>query len=145
MEYLVWFIISFILIDAIYSFFFIRKARRNKKIPAEAQYLIYRYHLDIEKFSYRKFLKIVGWVTSFDIALVATCIGVVDHVIWQILFGFVIVIPVAMLSFLLLGKYYQQKQLKDNTKELEKEKKYLAKKETKEKRKDQRKGKKKNG
>ncbi len=145
MEYVVWFLISFILIDIIYSFFFIRKSKREKKIPAEAQYLIYRYQLDIKKFSYQKFLKIVGLVTSFDIALVATCIGVIDSIIWQILVGFVIIIPIAIVSFLLLGKYYQKKQLKDNLKELEKEKKYLAKKETKKKRKEQRKGKKKNG
>ena len=143
MEYIIWFIISFLLIYLIYDFVFIRKSNRGKKIPAEAQYLIYRYHLDINKFSYQKFLKIIGCVTSFDISLVATCIGVIDGVIWQILFGFVIIIPIMILSFTILGKYYQKKQTKDNSKELAQEKKYLEKKEKK--RKTKKKGKKKNG
>ena len=127
MEYVIWFMTGFLLIYIIYYLFSIRPSWKKDKPPVEAQYLIMQYKLDIKKFSYRKFLKIVGLVASFDIALVATVVYNVGDVIWQVLFGLVAVIPVIIISFLLLGKYYQQKQLKDNSKELEKEKKYLDK------------------
>lgn len=156
MEYVIWFIFSFILIYIIYYFLFIRKARRGEKISAEAQYLTVLYKLDIDKFSYYKFVRVVGLVTSFDIAIVSTIVAKVDGVIWQILFGFVAVVPVIVLSFMLVGKYYQSKQTKDNSKELAKEKKYLDKKDNKKKKKkskkvisktevSKKKGKKKNG
>lgn len=131
MEYISWFLFSFILIYIVYYLFFIRKTRRGIKIPAEAQYLISLYKLDVNLFSYHKFMKIVGLVTSLDIAIIATIVAKVDGIVWQILFGFVAVVPVIILSFLLLGKYYQRKQTQDNSKELEIEKKYLAKKDKK--------------
>lgn len=129
MEYISWFLFSFILIYIIYYAVFIRKSGRGEKIPTEAQYLISLYQLDISLFSYRKFMKMIGIVTSLDVALIATVIARVRGIIWQILFGFVAVFPVIALSFMLLGKYYQKKQTQDNTKELEKERKYLEKKE----------------
>jgi len=143
MEYLVWFLFSFIMIFIIYYILFIKKARRNEKVPIEAQYLINIYKLDIDKFSYRKFMIIVGLVTSLDIAVVATIVTKVGGVVWQILFGFVAVVPVVVLSFMLLGKYYQNKQALDNNKELQQEKKYLQKQEKKKKRKTSKKNKKK--
>lgn len=124
MNYIYWFVGSFNLIFIIYYFIFIKGSRRNKKIPSEAQYLIYQYKLDISKFSYYRFIRVVGIVTSFDIALVATIVAKVDGTIWQILFGFVAVVPVIIITFMLLGKYYQKKQLLDNSKELEIEKKH---------------------
>ena len=133
MEYISWFLFSFILIYIVYYLFFIRKTRRGIKIPAEAQYLISLYKLDVNLFSYHKFMKIVGLVTSLDIAIIATIVAKVDGIVWQILFGFVAVVPVIILSFLLLGKYYQRKQTQDNSKELAKEQKYLDKKDKKKK------------
>lgn len=96
-------------------------------MPVEAQYLISLYKLDVSLFSYHKFMKIVGLVTSLDIAIIATIVAKVEGIVWQILFGFVAVVPVIILSFMLLGKYYQYKQEQDNSAELEMEKKYLAK------------------
>ena len=83
-----------------------------------------------------------GIVTSFDIALVSTIVAKVDGIVWQILFGFVAVVPVIVLSFMLLGKYYKYKQTLDNSKELEMEKKWENKRKKISKK---RKGKKKNG
>ena len=133
MEYISWFLFSFILIYILYYAIFIRKSRRGIKVPAEAQYLISLYKLDVNVFSYRKFMIIVGLVTSLDIAIIATIVAKVGGVVWQILFGFVAVVPVIILSFLLLGKYYQRKQTQDNSKELAKEQKYLDKKDKKKK------------
>lgn len=135
MEYISYFIFDFILIFIIYYFFCIRKTSRNTKMPSEVQYLIAVYKLDINKFSYRKFVYVVGIITSIDISLVATIVTKVDKMFWQILIGFLVVVPVVILSFMFLGKFYQKKETKDNSKELEKEKKYLEKREKKDKKK----------
>ena len=128
MEIVGWFIFDYILIYLIYYVWFIRRTVRGEKVPTEANYLINLYKLDVNKFSYRKFIKIVGLVTSFDVALAATLVAIMDNrVIWQILFSLVIIIPIIAITFMLVGKFYQNKQNKDNTKELEKEKIYLKK------------------
>ncbi len=126
MEIIGWFIFDYILIYLVYYLWFIRRTIRGEKVPSEANYLINLYNLDVNKFSYRKFIKTVGLVTCFDVAVVATLVAIIDsRVIWQILFSLVIIIPMIAITFMLLGKFYQNKQSKDNTKELEKEKKYL--------------------
>ena len=126
MEVIGWFIFDYILVYCIYYVWFIRRTVRGEKVPSEANYLINLYNLDINRFSYRKFIKIVGLVTSFDVALVATLVAVIDsRVIWQILFSLIIIIPIIAITFMVLGKIYQNKQTKDNSRELEKEKKYL--------------------
>lgn len=128
MEIVGWFIFDYILIYLIYYVWFIRRTVRGEKVPTEANYLINLYKLDVNKFSYRKFIKIVGLVTSFDVALAATLVAIMDNrFIWQILFSLVIIIPIIAITFMLVGKFYQNKQNKDNTKELEKEKIYLKK------------------
>lgn len=144
MKYIGWFLFSFVFIYIIYYFIFIRRTRRGIKVPQEAQYLISLYKLDVNLFSYYKFVRIVGIITSLDIALIATIVAKVDGIVWQILFGFVAVVPVVVFTFMLLGRYYQNKQTQDNSKELELENKYLQKIDAK-KKKRKKKGKKKNG
>ena len=122
---------SFIFVYIIYYFIFIKNARRTTKKASEVEYLIGIYKLDISKFSYYSFIRVVGLITCFDIALVAAVVAFVDGVVWQILFGFVGVVPVCILSFLLLGRYYQKKQELDNSEELAIEKAYLERKDSK--------------
>ena len=144
MEILGWFVFDYLLILIIYYFLFVRRTVRGERVPSEANYLIKVYDLDVNLFSYRKFIKIVGLVTSFDVALVATMVAVVDsRLIWQILFSLIGIVPVIVISFMMLGKFYKKKQTRDNSKELEKEKKYLKKLKKKEEKKENRKKRKK--
>ena len=123
MEYVVIFITTLVVFFLIYYFYYVLFARRGKnRCPAEATYLIRLYKLDINKFSYRRYLLDVSFVTSIDISITATVIFLFDKLIWQILFGLITIIPIIAISFTLLGKYYVKKQNKDNSKELEKEK-----------------------
>lgn len=52
----------------------------------------------------------VALVASFDISLVATIVFHIDGFIWQLLFGFIFLVPVILLSFMLVGRYYQNKK-----------------------------------
>ena len=124
-NFIIGLLVSFIFVYIIYYFICIKNARRTTKKSSEVEYLIGIYKLDISKFSYYSFVRVVGLVTCFDIALVAAIVAFVDGIVWQILFGFVGVVPVCVISFLLLGRYYKKKQELDNSEELAIEKAYL--------------------
>ena len=125
MEYLISFIFYFIVVFIGYYFINVRKAKRENKNPSEVNFLINYYKLDTKKFSFKKFMVVVDFIVAFDVALVGMLMPLISGLVWQILIGFVIIIPVAVISFIIVGNYYKSKQLKDNSKELKKEKKYL--------------------
>ena len=129
MEYLIWFLIYFVAVFLLYYIFVVRRIGIDKesKKPSEVSYLINVYKLDIDKFSYRKFLTTIGLMMAFDLSIVATFIPMIKEFIFQILFGFIIIIPVVVITFMIIGNYYKKKEKKDNSKELEKEKKYIEK------------------
>ena len=136
MEYLSWFVINYLIVMIICYFIVIRKARRGKKVPSEVKFLINYYKLDTKKFNYRKFLWHVGLITAFDVSIVATFVPIINGMAFQILIGFVVIIPIVLITYHLLGKYYQKVQEKYD-KELEEYEKFK-------KEKDKKKGKKKN-
>lgn len=110
MEFLLNFIIIFVLIYAFYYIFSVRKARRNgKKVPVEVQYLLIRYQIDLRKIRYKRFVNSVALVGSLDMALVGSVVLFVNGIIFQLLFGLILFVPVILVSFHLLGKYYQEK------------------------------------
>lgn len=143
MEYLFTFLIYFIVVFIGYYFVYVRKAKRENKRSSEVTFLINYYKLDVKKFSYKKFLTVVTFTVAFDVSLVGVLVPLFQGLIWQILIGFVVIIPVAVVSFIIVGNYYKNKQTKDNSKELEKEKKFLKRLEKKELKKENRKSKKK--
>lgn len=121
MKEIIYFILTFLIIYMIYYFASIRKVKKNKKkIPVEIQYLILCYHIDIKKIPYLNFMNTVAIVGSFDIALVATLVSLIDGIIWQLLFGFVFVVPVIVISFMLVGKYYKNYQENNIVEKIEK-------------------------
>ena len=108
---IVYFVITFLVVYTIYYFASIRKAKKNKKkIPVEVEYLMLCYKIDVKKIPYRNFLNTIAIVGSLDVAIVATLVSLIDGVIWQLLFGFVFVVPVIVISFTLVGKYYKNYQ-----------------------------------
>ena len=111
MEDIIYFIGIFIVLYILFYLFMVRKARRNsKKVPVEVQDLLICYNLDTKNFRYRQFMNTVALVASFDISLVATIVFHIDGFIWQLLFGFIFLVPVILLSFMVVGKYYQSKR-----------------------------------
>ncbi len=125
MYYVGLFILTFVFIYMIYYLFTIRKElvkldvkegkRKSKKpideakIPVEIHFLLLRYHLDMEKISYRKLLYLIAVIGSFDMAITVTVISFLDGFVWQLLFGFVILLILILISYELVGKYYKKK------------------------------------
>ena len=111
MEELVLFIMTFLLVYIFYQMFIIKSAKRrnSKKRPAEVNYLIYKYNIDIKKLNYKKFLNVVAITSSLDISLIVSIVSIIKSTLIEILLALVIVIPLFLLSYHLVGKYYIKK------------------------------------
>ncbi len=124
MEYFVSFIVNFIVIFILvylfYYFFSVRKARKNgKKVPVEVQYLLIKYQINLKKIKYKKFVNSVALLGSFDIALVGSIVMYFENIFFQLLIGFALFIPIILISFQLVGKYYQKKLSNEELEEIE--------------------------
>lgn len=105
------FILTFLFIFIIYELFLIRRNKKNKtkKQPAEIQYLVNRYHLNLKKVNYKRLLNIVSFVSALDISIVVTVISLLDNVYLQLAIGFVSIVTVILISYSIVGKIYQKK------------------------------------
>ena len=92
-----------------------RKSKKEvdqAKYPAEVELFIYKYKIDIRKINFRAMLKLLALVCSIDIALVVTILSFIKlDMIWLLLIGAVLVFPIILISFSLLGKYFKKKGL----------------------------------
>lgn len=133
---MIWSIITVAVTYLIYYIFIIRKydaqgnrivkknkkGKKNKKehdvakYPAEVELFIYRYKIDIKKINFRGMLKLLGFVCSLDIAFIVTVISFINTDNMYILLGVgaLLVIPVILISFSLLGRYFKKKGLTKN-------------------------------
>lgn len=105
------FLLTFIVVFLIYELILIRKYKKgnNDKRPVEVTYLLNRYNLDLQKVNYKKLLNIVSFVSSFDIAIVVTVMGLTDNFLLELLIGCFLTIIVILSSYSILGKIYQKK------------------------------------
>lgn len=109
---LYWFLGIFIVIYVFYLFFSVLKKKKfNKnKVPVELRLLINKYRLDMSKINYRGIMNRIGIVSSFDIAFVATFVfRYIKNEILMFLIGSVMLIPLIIITFSFIGKYYVKK------------------------------------
>ena len=91
-----------------------KSRKKEKKEPAEIKYLVYRYRLDLKKVDYNKLLHIVSLVSSFDMAIIVSFIMLVDGYLWQMLLAIVLVIPIVLVSYALVARFYKKKGMIKN-------------------------------
>lgn len=91
----------------------IKDQEEDIKIPTEVEILIALYHLDLSKINYKKLLHIVGITCALDIGLIIGIIGYVptDNIYIKLLVGGVLIIPIILISFAILGNYFKKKGL----------------------------------
>ena len=132
---MLWFILTTIVTYIMYYIFIIRKydekgnritkekktKGKNKKkkeidqarYPTEVELFIYKYKVDLKKINFRGFLKLLGFVCSLDIAIIVTVLSMLktDNT-WILLgVGALLVVPVILISYSLLGTYFKKKGL----------------------------------
>ena len=113
---LILFVISFIIVNLLYQFFVVRKAKRKKnpKEPIEVSYLVNKYKLDLEKVNYKKLLRVISIVSSFDIALVVALILLFKSFIVEIVVGFIAMLIIIFISYHLVYLVYKKKGMIKN-------------------------------
>ena len=124
LEEVILFFICFILVLILYEIFIVlpmknyrKKKSRGKKLkkdrndPVEIKYLIFKYGLNIEKIDYDKLLRIVSFVSSFDIAIVVSIVAIIEKFgyIWQMILSIFIIVPLFLITYGLVAKYYKKK------------------------------------
>ena len=128
MKEIILFIACFILVFICYQVFFIlpmKKYRKNKKNGkkkkikekkelAEIRFLVTKYKLDLDKVNYNKLLLVVSFVSSFDITLIVTIITLFDSYLVSFLLAAVLVLPIVMISYWLVYKFYEKKGMLKN-------------------------------
>ena len=117
-EKLIEFFIVFILCYLVYLFFVILRKKNKKfnpkKLKQEENYLIAKYNLDFKKINYRRYLHLVSLTNSFIFSLTLELIQIVKGLFFQILLGFVLLIPLILICYTMIGKYYQKKGMVKN-------------------------------
>lgn len=128
MKEIILFIACFILVFICYQVFFVlpmKKYRKNKKNDkkkkikekkelAEIRFLVTKYKLDLDKVNYNKLLLVVSLVSSFDITLIVTIITLFDSYLVSFLLAAVLVLPIVMISYWLVYKFYEKKGMIKN-------------------------------
>ncbi len=111
MEYIVYFILTFLIVYAISYFLLVRKKDKYdaSKVPVEVEYMIKKYRLDVGKMDYKKFLNAISLLGSLDMSIAVIFIFPIENIFLQLLVGFLILIPLILISFHFLGKYYVKK------------------------------------
>ncbi len=122
------FIACFIVVFICYQVFFIipmkkyiknnkngkKKKNKEKKELAEIRFLVTKYKLDLDKVNYNKLLLLVSLVSSFDITLIVTIITLFDSYLVSFLLAAVLVLPIVMISYWLVYKFYEKKGMIKN-------------------------------
>ena len=109
---LFWFIGTFIFIYLIYLFSYVIGSKKlNKdKIPLELMFLVRKYRLDLKKINYKKTMNFIGLICAFDISFTATFMFYyVKNLYLSILIGAIMLIPLIIITFNLIGKYYEKR------------------------------------
>lgn len=109
------FILTFIVVYLIYYFVIIRKNREYdpNHVPVEVNLIIMCHKINMKKINYSKLLWLISLVSSFDIALVVTMVfHFIDNAYLGILFSLLIVVPISLIGYNAIGRYFEKNSLK---------------------------------
>ena len=106
------FIVIFILVLLLYELIVFRKykskkksRRKKKEYPMELLILKNFYKVEVEKLSFNKMLHVLAVVSSFDIALIVSIVGLIDNGILQIILAMILVLPIIFSSYYLVSLF----------------------------------------
>jgi len=113
LQEVVLFMMTFLFVFLIYQLFIVRKAKRrnSSKKPMEVKYLEMRYHIDLKQINYKRLLLVISVVSAFDIALLVSIVMMIHNYFLEILVALLLVIPLILFSYHLVGVYYVKKGL----------------------------------
>ena len=110
MEYIVSFLLSFIIIYMFYFFTVILQKKRYNKFKKSNQvmYFVNKYKLNVNKIDIKKLIKIISFTNSLIIALCFTIVFKIDNYLLMLLIGLVTIIPLTIICYHYVGMYLQR-------------------------------------
>ena len=112
MEYLLLFIISFLIVYLVY---FIIVVNRKKGIEAfkegkQVAFFKNAYKLNLKKLDYKKFANSLSLVNAFIISTTLVIVEFVPGLIFKLLVALAVLIPLILICYTALGKVYKKKE-----------------------------------
>lgn len=112
MKYVITYLITFCVIYLLYFLLVVnRKKAINKfKNSMEVKYLMNKYSINIDKVNIKKLANMVALSNSFIITTVFIVIIFIDNFILKMLVAFVILFPLIIIIYWLLGKILKKEE-----------------------------------
>ena len=114
MEYLFTFLFCFITVYLVYSLVVVYRKKGFNKFKNSKLMLYFEkaYNIDKEKINLKHFAQSLALTNAFIIAITCTIIEIFESLIIKLLVGFVILVPLMLLMYKLLGTIYKKKEIK---------------------------------
>lgn len=114
MKFLIIFLISFLVVYLAYLLTVILNKKKLEKFKDSNQVLIFvkKYNLKITDSNVKALAHLVALSNAFIIALAITLVELVGNFILKILVAFIVIIPLILIIYSLIGKYMKKKESK---------------------------------
>ena len=112
MDKIILFLLSFLFVYLIYLLTVISKIDKSDNFKNSKQVTFFKnaYKIDINKIDLKKFAHVVSLTNAFIISLTVTLIELFDKLIIKMMVGFVVLIPLILLCYKIIGKIYKSKE-----------------------------------
>ncbi|MBQ9011600.1 MAG: hypothetical protein IJ093_03015 [Bacilli bacterium] len=112
MEYILTFVFCFVVIYFVYYIVVVSRDKGIEAFKKGKQITFFKnvYKLDLKKLNYKKFANSLSLTNSFIMALVITIVEVFDSLIIKLLVAFILIIPLILICYYILGKLYKKKE-----------------------------------
>lgn len=114
MKSVIVFVVTFLIIYLVYLVFVInrKKALANWQNGKEMRYLKSIYKLKIKKDNLKDIAHVVALTNSFIVATTVLIVSLLNNFFIQMLAGFLILCVLIVISYHIIGKYYQKKGMR---------------------------------
>lgn len=112
MNYLFTFLFCFIVVYLCYSLVVIYRKKGFEKFKTSKQLIYFEkaYKINPEKINLKHFAQSLALTNAFIIAFTCTIIEIFDNLIIKLMVGFIILLPLMLLMYKLLGTIYKKKE-----------------------------------
>lgn len=115
---LILYIITFIFVYLVYIIFVIKRKKGIERLPnsTEIRFLTQKFNLDKNKINIKEMGYVIGLANAFIITTTITIVLTLDNFVLMLIVGFLILIPLIFIIYIIIGKYYQKKLNKNGKK-----------------------------
>jgi len=86
------------------------KGKEDKyKKSSQIKYFVKKYNLNFDKISYNKFLQILAITNSFIMAITATIVNYLPHLMLKLFVAFILLIILILVCYKVIGVYIERR------------------------------------